>query len=168
QFPREPVSPDERREAHLESHRRFARHRKQLPVTPHGLRPRLDGRAAEGLLDTIVIVNHLKRAEVKFAHVRGGERILPPALAALERFHEASVLFHIVLSGGASPCRPAALLVEAIKNPFSSRREEVKRVLFSSFPNPSSGSGWSWHLVVEVALQPVAVASSGQSLDHSE
>jgi len=34
------------------------------------------------------------------------------------------------------------------------------------FPKRSV-SGWNWHLDIEEALQPVAVASSGQSLDHS-
>jgi len=31
-----------------------------------------------------------------------------------------------------------------------------------------SSSGWNWHLGIEAALQPVAVVSLGQSLDHSQ
>jgi len=55
----------------------------------------------------------------------------------------------------------------AIKNPFSLGGEEAAGALLI-FPEPTYGSGWNWHLVIEVALQPVAVASSGQSLDHSQ
>src|SRR5881397_4248733 len=85
---------DEGRKADLKTNGWIAGHRKQLPVAPHRLRPRMDLRMIERLFDAVVIVNDFERSEVKFAHMRGGERICATALAALERFHETSVFFH--------------------------------------------------------------------------
>jgi hypothetical protein len=45
-------------------------------------------------LDAVVIVGDFQRAEVELANVRGFERILAAALAALERLHESFVFFH--------------------------------------------------------------------------
>ena len=94
QSPGQLVGLNERRKADLETNGRITGHRQQLPVAPHGLWPRPDVRMIERRFDTVVIVNDFERAEVKFAHVRGGERIFATALAALERFHETSVFFH--------------------------------------------------------------------------
>src|SRR6185436_2688550 len=84
----------ERSKADVETHGRIPGHRQQLPVTPHGLRTRLNARMVERHFDAVIVVNDFERAEVEFAYVRGGEWILATALAALERLHETSVFFH--------------------------------------------------------------------------
>jgi hypothetical protein len=60
------------------------------------------------------------------------------------------------------------------KNPFSFR-EEVKTSVRSSHLFPAGRQeqlahpGWNWHLSREnLRLSPVAVVSSGQSLNHSK
>jgi len=52
------------------------------------------------------------------------------------------------------------------KSPNSWREGADKACALLSF-SPDTCRGWIWHLVVELALQPVAVASAGQSLSHS-
>ena len=144
--PRQAVGSDQRREADLEADGRFARHRQQLGVAPHRLRSRLDRRPGERCPDAIVIVKDFERAEVKFAHVRGGQRIFAAALTTLERLHETCVFFHnLILSRDAPPACPCHFedterrvltLFGATKNPFSSGREEVKTRALLIFLKP--------------------------------
>ena len=104
---REPVGFDERRETDLKTDGRFARHGQQFAVAPHRLRSRFDDRPTQGLLDAVVVVNNFERSEVKFAHVRGSERIFASALTALERLHETCVFFHnIVVRQRRAAARP--------------------------------------------------------------
>src|SRR5437773_8317388 len=98
----------------------------------------------------------------------GGERVFPAALAALEGLHKSSGTMHSffqhshVFFGARRPIR-------ATKSPFSSpeKRSENPRRLFPSFlaPLPVQAGIGTWSL--QLALQPVAVVSQGQSLNHS-
>ena len=49
--------------------------------------------AGEALFDAVVIIGDFQRAEIEFAHVRGGERVFPTAFAALKRLHETSRVY---------------------------------------------------------------------------
>src|SRR5258706_16418916 len=70
--------------------------------------------------------------------MRGGQRIFPTALAALQGLHETIVLVHKLL---------ILVCFKGIKNPFS-REEKRENHARSShlFPN-HLGSSWNWHLV---------------------
>ena len=46
-------------------------------------------------LDPFVVVDDFERAKIELAHMGGGERIFPSALAALQRFHETIVCLSI-------------------------------------------------------------------------
>jgi hypothetical protein len=61
---------------------------------------------------------------------------------------------------------PTDFVFGQTKSPNSWREGADKTCALLSF-FPDTRRGWIWHLVVELALQPVAVASAGQSLSHS-
>ena len=140
------------------------RHRQQFPITPHALWTRLDGRAGQRFLYAGIVVNDLQRAKVELANVRRRQRVFPPALAALEGLHESGshMFFHhspiVFLSPDAGDKKPLLTAEKRLENPPR---------LFSSFlePLPAQAGIGTWSL--QIALQPVAVASWGQSLNHS-
>src|SRR5439155_22939202 len=113
------------RETNLHAHGRVVRHRQQLAEPPHALGARLDGGPRQRFLDALVIIDYFERAEVEFANVRRGERILPATFAALQRPHKTFVSFHSHFAParpgwvrGRLPWRlrasPSAILDEAI------------------------------------------------------
>src|SRR5204862_7481837 len=97
----QPVSFDQRRVADLETDRWFAGHRQELTIAPHRLRTRLDRLARHPPLDAIEIVGNFERTEAEFTNMCRGQRIFPPAFAALEGLHE-TVLFHNHIPIGAT------------------------------------------------------------------
>ena len=173
----EPVRLDERCEADLQTYGRVVGHRQQFAVTPHRLGTRLDGRLGQRFFDAIVIINHFERAEVELADVCGGERIFPPALAALERLHETSVFFHKNSFGrDGSLSRPFGrrgaaslpLCFKANKKPRLMNEKGLAKLVRSSHFSPTPvGAGIGTWRCPDLSGQPVAVASSGQSLSHS-
>ena len=71
------------RETCVQAHFGCAVQGQKVVVAPHGFRPGLDARLADGLFDLVVIVVDLQRAETEFADVKGflGE-LLPAFFAA--------------------------------------------------------------------------------------
>src|SRR5262249_61999287 len=77
-----------RRAADVEADGRFPLQRQELLVAPHGERPGLDLRPADGLGERVVVVVHFERAEIVLAEVGGGDGVQPVTQAALEASDE--------------------------------------------------------------------------------
>src|SRR5204862_2022809 len=69
QPPGQLIGLDERSKADLETHGRIPGHRQQLPVTPHGLRTRLNARMIERQFDAVVVVKDRKSTRLNSSHV---------------------------------------------------------------------------------------------------
>ena len=131
-------------------------------------------------LDAVVIVGDFKRAEVELANVRGFERIFAAALAALERLHESFVFFthkSLAYSVGRRCCAARISFVQGRargdvpyqgkqKAPTHGEKGLTKSVRCFSF-SPDTRSRLELAPALKSKLQPVAVASLGQSLSHS-
>jgi hypothetical protein len=91
--------------------------------------------------------------------VIGGQRVFASAFAALERLHETGVFMHNAFCCGQknAPSHCEKRLQIACSSHLFRREQE-----------PLACVSWNWHLARAVALPPVAVVSSGQSLHHSE
>jgi hypothetical protein len=87
----------------------------------------------------------------------GFKGIFPPTLATFKRLHESRICLHKL-----------HFFPGVIKNPFSSGEKRLKKLCaLLIFSQSNVAPSWIWHLAIEDALQPVAVVSSGQTLDHS-